>query len=254
MPTMGALHEGHLALVRQAKRENDSVVVSIFVNPTQFGPSEDFKKYPRKLQKDLRMLRKEAVDLVYTPSVQEMYPREQRTWVEVGKLGNILCGRFRAGHFRGVATVVAKLFSQVQPDRAYFGQKDFQQLKVIERMVHDLDVPVQVRACPTTRDKNGLALSSRNAYLSEAQKKRALGLNQTLRFLEQEIKRGEKRVQILEHLGKIKLRKCVDQVQYLEIRRFKDLSRMNKISNYEKCILLAAVKIGRVRLIDNRIV
>lgn len=254
VPTMGALHAGHLALVQQAVKENEVVVVSIFVNPTQFGPKEDFKKYPRVLNKDFKLLRRASVDVVFTPSVSEMYPQGDQTWVEVGAVSEGLCGRFRPGHFKGVATIVAKLFNLVRPDRAYFGQKDFQQLKVIEQMVRDLCFPVRIRPCPTVRDREGLALSSRNAYLRPDQKKRALSIHKTLRVLARYVKQGETRVSWLENLGKKLLRKEVDLIQYLEIRRARDLSKITRISKGEKNVILTAVKIGPVRLIDNQMV
>jgi pantoate--beta-alanine ligase len=254
VPTMGALHAGHLALVQQAVKENEVVVVSIFVNPTQFGPKEDFKKYPRVLNKDFKLLRRASVDVVFTPSVSEMYPQGDQTWVEVGAVSEGLCGRFRPGHFKGVATIVAKLFNLVRPDRAYFGQKDFQQLKVIEQIVRDLCFPVRIRPCPTVRDREGLALSSRNAYLRPDQKKRALSIHKTLRVLARYVKQGETRVSWLENLGKKLLRKEVDLIQYLEIRRARDLSKITRISKGEKNVILTAVKIGPVRLIDNQMV
>jgi pantoate--beta-alanine ligase len=174
--------------------------------------------------------------------------------VEVGAVSEGLCGRFRPGHFKGVATIVAKLFNLVRPDRAYFGQKDFQQLKVIEQMVRDLCFPVRIRPCPTVRDREGLALSSRNAYLRPDQKKRALSIHKTLRVLARYVKQGETRVSWLENLGKKLLRKEVDLIQYLEIRRARDLSKITRISKGEKNVILTAVKIGPVRLIDNQMV
>ncbi len=173
VPTMGYFHEGHLSLVRQARAENPSVVVSIFVNPTQFGPREDFDSYPRDPQRDLTMLREEKADIVFTPSAAEMYPPGFRSWVEVGKLTERLEGASRPGHFRGVATVVAKLFNIVQPTRAYFGQKDAQQVVVIRRMVVDLNMNVEIVTLPTVREPDGLAMSSRNTYLNSEQRQAA---------------------------------------------------------------------------------
>ena len=163
VPTMGALHEGHASLIRRARRENDAVVVSIFVNPAQFGPGEDFTRYPRPFARDATLCRQEGVAAIFSPRPEDLYPKGYQTWVTVEKLSLPLCGPFRPGHFRGVATVVLKLFNLVQPDRAYFGEKDFQQLRVIQRMAADLHVPVKIVPCPTVRDPAGLALSSRNA-------------------------------------------------------------------------------------------
>ncbi|MBC7287344.1 MAG: pantoate--beta-alanine ligase, partial [Armatimonadetes bacterium] len=165
VPTMGALHDGHLALIRRCRAENDFVVVSIYVNPTQFGPGEDLDKYPRQLQQDCEKAEQAGVDLVFAPRDTQMYPEGYCTWVVVEKLTEPLCGRFRPGHFRGVTTVVAKLFNIVEPDRAYFGEKDYQQLVVVKRMVADLNIPVRIISVPTVREADGLAMSSRNAYL-----------------------------------------------------------------------------------------
>ncbi|WP_303853551.1 pantoate--beta-alanine ligase, partial [Salinicola salarius] len=173
VPTMGALHEGHMALVKQARKDNSTLAATIFVNPSQFGPQEDLSAYPRDLERDLALLREEGVDLVFTPSVEEIYPPGFNTWVDVGGLGDRLEGAHRSGHFRGVATVVAKLFNIIGPDRAYFGQKDGQQSAVIRKMVRDLDLDVEVVMVPTVRDSDGLALSSRNAYLTEEQRRAA---------------------------------------------------------------------------------
>src|SRR5436309_13482789 len=180
VPTMGALHEGHLSLVRAARAKSAAVVVSIFVNPTQFGPKEDFSKYPRNLDRDCDLLEREGVDLVFAPSVDEMYPKAGVTWVEVESLSDRLCGKSRPGHFRGVTTVVAKLFHIVEPDMAFFGQKDAAQVAIIRRMVRDLDFPVRIEVCPIVREADGLALSSRNAYLSPEERKSGLVLYRSL--------------------------------------------------------------------------
>src|SRR5689334_3337391 len=177
VPTMGALHEGHLSLVRAAKAKTDVVAVSIFVNPTQFGPQEDFTRYPRTLEKDCLMLEREGVDLVFAPTADEMYGTGAKTWVNVEELSEKLCGKSRPGHFRGVATVVAKLFNILEPDVAFFGQKDAAQVAVIKRMVRDLNVPVEIEVCPIVRESDGLALSSRNAYLNPDERKMALVLH-----------------------------------------------------------------------------
>ncbi|GAI47965.1 unnamed protein product, partial [marine sediment metagenome] len=192
VPTMGYLHQGHLALVRQARAENPSVVVSIFVNPTQFGPHEDFKQYPHDPQRDLALLEKEGVDIVFMPPADEMYPPKFNSWVEVGKVAERLEGAARPGHFRGVATVVAKLFNIVQPDRAYFGQKDAQQLIVIRKMVADLDMNLEVVAVPTVREPDGLAMSSRNTYLNPEERKQAVVLYQALTLAQKLWSQGEK--------------------------------------------------------------
>ena len=197
VPTMGYLHEGHLILVRRAKAENSSVVVSIFVNPTQFGPQEDFKKYPRDPKRDLALLEKEGVDIVFMPPVDEMYPQNFTSWVEVGKVGERLEGASRPGHFRGVATVVAKLFNIVQPDRAYFGQKDAQQLLVIKKMVAELNMNLEIVGVPTVREPDGLAMSSRNTYLNPEERKAAAVLYQALTLAQKLWSQGEKDAQAI---------------------------------------------------------
>lgn len=224
VPTMGYLHEGHLSLARQARRDNASVSASIFVNPAQFGPSEDFTTYPRDEQRDLALLEEAGTDLVYMPPVEVVYPPGFDTYVTVGALTEPLEGAARPGHFRGVATVVAKLFNVIQPDRAYFGQKDAQQAAVIRRMVRDLAVAVEIRVLPTVRDDDGLALSSRNAYLSAAERERALALPRALAT-----KDPTKARELLRDL----------EVEYVEVGEF------------EPKVLAAAVRVGGTRLIDN---
>src|SRR5437773_3227213 len=199
VPTMGALHEGHRALIRRARRENDRVVVSIFVNPVQFGPKEDFKRYPRTLSQDLALLKKEKVDIVFVPPAAQMFPPGFSTVVEVPVLAVSLCGPFRPGHFRGVATVVAKLLEIMRPTRAYFGEKDYQQCRVIDRMVQDLQMPVRIVACPTVREPDGLACSSRNRNLSARERDEAVKLYQTLylgrELIEQKIMRDSRQLE-----------------------------------------------------------
>ena len=190
VPTMGALHEGHLSLVRTAKAKSDAVAVSIFVNPTQFGPNEDFGKYPRTFEHDCELLKKEGVDLLFAPSPEEMYPSGASTWVNVEGLSDKLCGRSRPGHFRGVATVVSQLFHIVEPDLALFGQKDAAQLAIIRRMVRDLHMPVEIVTCPIIREPDGLAMSSRNAYLGPQQRKSALVLYRSLERAREMFARG----------------------------------------------------------------
>jgi pantoate--beta-alanine ligase len=220
VPTMGAFHEGHLSLFRAARAENDTVVVSLFVNPAQFGPGEDLDRYPRDEERDARLAGEEGVDVLFVPAAEEIYPPGFQTWVEVEQLGGILEGKHRPGHFRAVATVCLKLFNLVRPDRAYFGQKDAQQAAVIRRMVSDLAVPVEIRVCPTVRDEDGLALSSRNAYLSADEREAALALPRALRAHDRSLLNG------------------------LEVDYFEE-------ADFEPRVLAAAVRLGQTRLIDN---
>ena len=192
VPTMGALHEGHLSLVRMARKDNDIVVVSVFVNPTQFGPNEDFEKYPRDFEGDRKKLEKENVDIVFYPHADEMYPPNYKTYVEVEDITTRLCGAFRPGHFRGVTTVVTKLFNIVKPTRAYFGKKDYQQFKVIKRMVEDLNMDIEIIPGEIVREPDGLAMSSRNQYLSPEERKDALALYNSLQLAKELIQKGER--------------------------------------------------------------
>src|SRR5205807_1749840 len=192
VPTMGALHEGHLSLVRAAREKSDAVAVSIFVNPTQFGPNEDFGKYPRNLESDSALLQREKVDVIFTPSVEDMYPADAVTWVTVEGMSDRLCGKSRPGHFRGVTTVVSKLFHIIEPNVAFFGQKDAAQVAIIRRMVRDLNLPVEIVVCPIVREPDGLAMSSRNAYLNVKERKAALVLHRSLRRIEELAKSGER--------------------------------------------------------------
>lgn len=249
---MGALHEGHLSLVREARRENDIVVVSVFVNPTQFGPREDYQKYPRTLARDRRLLREAKVDFLFSPAIKQMYPEGTKASVEVGRVAQILCGKFRPGHFRGVATVVAKLFSIIQPTRAYFGAKDYQQTIVIKKMVSDLSLAVTIRVLPTVREKDGLAMSSRNRYLKPADRARARALSQTLFWIRGEVRKGKRNLAKLRQEGLKKLRRSVDRVDYLEIV---DPSTLKRVTKFRKKIaVLAACFVGKTRLIDNVII
>jgi pantoate--beta-alanine ligase len=220
VPTMGAFHEGHLSLFRAARSENDVVVVSLFVNPAQFGPGEDLDRYPRDEERDARLAEQEGVDVLYVPAAQEIYPPGFQTWVEVEQLGSMLEGEHRPGHFRGVATVCLKLFNLVRPQRAYFGQKDAQQAAVVRRMVNDLAVPVEIRVCPTVRDEDGLALSSRNAYLSPEERAQALALPRALQARDRALLNG------------------------LEVDYFEE-------ADFEPRVLAAAVRVGQTRLLDN---
>jgi len=250
VPTMGALHEGHLSLMRAAKKECGVVAASIFVNPTQFGPNEDYSKYPRTLERDAALLEKENVDLLFTPSADEMYPKGATTFVEVGGLGERLCGRFRPGHFRGVATIVSKLFHIVEPDVAYFGQKDAAQCAIIKRMVRDLDMPVHIAVCPITREPDGLAMSSRNAYLTPEQRKQALVLSRALNRVQQSFHQGEKdSAKLIDTANSIFATEPTVQLEYVEIV---DAESLEPVPLANKGTLVAvAAKVGGTRLIDN---
>jgi pantoate--beta-alanine ligase len=250
VPTMGALHAGHENLIQMARRECSTVAVSIFVNPIQFGPSEDYARYRRTLEQDLEACARRGADLVFAPPVEEMYPLPQLTFVEVTRVSEHLCGKFRPGHFRGVATVVLKLLNIVQPQRAYFGEKDLQQLQVIRRMVLDLNVPVTIVGVPTVREPDGLALSSRNKYLSEEERRAAPALHQALQAAVRGIKEGERdvtkaRTAAVEILDKQPL----IRVEYLEIVDPDELAPVSTIGRSVR--IAAAIWIGRTRLIDN---
>lgn len=254
VPTMGNLHEGHLALVRQARTLADRVAVSIFVNPLQFGPGEDLEAYPRTESEDTRKLQDEGADLLFLPSEQEMYPRgrEGVAYVEVPGISEDLCGAGRPGHFRGVATVVTKLLNIVQPDIAVFGQKDYQQLLVIGRLVEDLCLPVEVVAGATVRESDGLAMSSRNAYLTGEQRQQAARLYGTLREIGRRIEEGERDYRGLEAFGTAGLAQAGFEPEYLSIRRAEDLVPAGPES--PRLVLLAAARLGRARLIDNLLI
>ena len=253
VPTMGYLHEGHLVLVRQARAENSSVVVSIFVNPTQFGPQEDFKQYPRDPQRDLAMLEKEKVDTVFMPQVDEMYPPQFNSWVEAGKVAERLEGASRPAHFRGVATVVAKLFNIVQPDRAYFGQKDAQQLVVIKKMVADLDMNLEVVAVPTVREPDGLAMSSRNTYLNPEERKQAAVLYQALTLAQKLWSQGEKDAQTIRHqMTDLIQKQPLARIDYISIADAETLDELDRVR--PPALVSLAVRIGKTRLIDNVVV
>jgi pantoate--beta-alanine ligase len=250
VPTMGFLHDGHLSLVRQAKLDCASVVVSIFVNPTQFGENEDLDKYPRDLQRDLRLLESAGVELVWTPSSEVMYPTGYQTWVIVEDVSKPLEGTMRPGHFRGVATIVAKLFNAVQPQRAYFGQKDAQQAAVVRRMSRDLDFPIDIEVCPTVREPDGLAMSSRNVYLSPEERKAAAVLSRALFHTKITFDEGERdakclRQGVLDMLATEPLIK----VQYVSCAHPDSLMEIE--GNVERALLSLAVILGKTRLIDN---
>lgn len=252
VPTMGFFHEGHLSLMRQARVENDLVVVSIFVNPTQFGPKEDYKSYPRDLTRDSQMAQGVGVDVIFAPSVEDMYPDGYATYVSVEGLTEKMCGISRPDHFRGVTTVVTKLFNLVQPHRAYFGQKDAQQAIVIKRMAADLNTGIEIIVMPTIREADGLAMSSRNSYLNPEERKAALILNKSLNMAEELINSGQRDVSII-------YRKMQDFIQSEPLARIDYIAivsadTLEDIDRLEGKILMAlAVFIGRTRLIDNRL-
>lgn len=249
VPTMGALHEGHLSLVRMAKRVADHVVVSIFVNPTQFGPNEDYAAYPRDEAKDAALLVEEGVALLWAPDVGVMYPAGHSTHIEVAELGADYCGAARPGHFDGVATVVAKLFNQVRADVAIFGEKDWQQLAIIRRMARDLDFALDILGAPIARDKDGLALSSRNAYLSAAQRKAATALPNALKAAAKAIASGTDVADALARAEADIVKGGFDSVDYVALA---DADSLERLTDFRKpARLLAAARIGKTRLIDN---
>jgi len=253
VPTMGALHEGHLSLVRAAKAQCDVVAVSIFVNPTQFGPAEDFGEYPRQLERDYQLLKKEGVDIVFAPSAEEMYPKGEVTWVTVERLSEKLDGRSRPGHFRGVTTVVAKLFHVVEPDVAFFGQKDAAQLAVIRRMARDLNFPVEIVACPIVREPDGLAMSSRNGYLRPDERLRALALHRSLRRVEEEFRAGERSAaRLIAAASEVFAQEPEIRLDYFEIVDPDTLDPVERIS--QPTLVAVAVYVGTTRLIDNVVV
>jgi pantoate--beta-alanine ligase len=253
VPTMGALHIGHISLIERAAEECDFVVVSIFINPTQFGPTEDFDKYPRNLDADLKICKKAGIDVVFAPTVDQMYAARNLTWVNVEKLTEPLCGRFRHGHFRGVTTVCAKLFNIVAADVAYFGQKDAQQSLVIKRMVADLNIPLEIVVCPTVREPDGLAVSSRNQYLTGEQRKDAACIYKSLQKCRQMIDAGVTDTkEIINEMCKVINQVSSIEIEYLSIV---DAETLQAIEHITGTILVAiAVRIGTVRLIDNILV
>ena len=250
VPTMGFLHEGHLSLIRQAKTECDHVVVSIFVNPTQFGPTEDLSKYPRDLERDLGLIKPLGVDFVWTPTAEVMYPAGYQTWVEVDAITRPLEGAMRPGHFKGVATVVAKLFNGVQPHKAYFGQKDAQQVAVIRQMTRDLNFPLEVVVCPIVREVDGLAMSSRNKYLEGDHRQAALVLFRALSAAKELYEGGERDAEKI----RVKMKEVIEaeplaQLQYVSCANYDTLEELDVMQG--KTLLSMAVFIGKTRLIDN---
>ena len=250
VPTMGALHEGHMSLVRAAKAQCDAITVSIFVNPTQFSPNEDLSKYPRHFDRDYRLLEEENVDILFAPAVQEIYPNGTATWVQVEGLSEKLDGRSRPSHFRGVTTIVAKLFNIIEPDAAFFGQKDAAQLAVIRSMVRDLNFAVEIVACPIVRESDGLAMSSRNAYLNREERGRALVLRRSLEQVQREFQGGERTAAKLISAAK-KVFACEPQValDYFEIVDPYTLDPVEGIS--QETLVAVAAYVGSTRLIDN---
>lgn len=250
VPTMGAFHDGHLSLMRVCRRENDLVVVSIFVNPIQFGPKEDFRRYPRQEKKDVFLAKKENVDIIFCPSIKNMYPDGYLTSVEVADVSNRLCGRSRPGHFRGVATVVAKLLNIVEPDRLYLGEKDAQQGVVIQRMIEDLNVPVSVRILKTVRETDGLAMSSRNQYLTAVQRREAAVLYRALKSAADQIRHGERRAQrIRQTIRRMILRESSARIDYVACVDGNSLRPVDLLQG--RVLVALAVWFGNTRLIDN---
>jgi pantoate--beta-alanine ligase len=252
IPTMGFLHEGHLSLVRDAKKRADRVVVSIFVNPTQFAPNEDFAAYPRDLEKDRKLLSGEGIDILFNPSAAELYPKDFQTAVDVKDMSGVLCGAHRPGHFRGVATVVAKLFNIVRPHVAVFGEKDYQQLQLIRRLARDLNFGVEIVGCPTVRDPDGLAMSSRNAYLTRDERKAALCLSRALHRAACLVKKGETAAPIIMDAAAAEIGS--EPLARLEYARLCDTETLAELDYVKDRVLLAlAVYIGKTRLIDNAV-
>jgi pantoate--beta-alanine ligase len=250
VPTMGALHEGHLSLVRAARAQCDAVAVSIFVNPTQFGPTEDLAKYPRQFDQDCRLLEKEGVEILFAPAVEEIYPQGAVTWVVVEGLSEKLDGRSRPGHFRGVTTIVAKLFHIIEPEVAFFGQKDAAQLAVIRRMVRNLNFPVEIVACPIVRESDGLAMSSRNAYLNREERVRALVLQRALQEAQRQFRAGERSAGKLISAGQaVFAREPQVMLDYFEIVDPDSLKPVELIS--QKTLVAVGAYVGSTRLIDN---
>lgn len=252
VPTMGALHEGHLTLIRTAKQECDIVIVSVFVNPTQFGPSEDYDAYPRTLEADCKGAESAGAAAVFAPSASEMYPHGYATYVNVEGITDLLCGAQRPGHFRGVATVVTKLFNIVRPDRAYFGQKDAQQVLVIRRFTADLHLPVEIVTVPIVRDENGLALSSRNSYLSAEEKEAALVLSASLRLAQQALADGMTNTnKLITLVSDYICQEPLATIDYVSIYAYPTLDAIDVIT--DQALLALAVRIGKTRLIDNTV-
>ena len=250
VPTMGYLHDGHISLIKAAKQHTDTAIASIFVNPKQFSPGEDLDKYPRDIKRDEEMARLAGCDVLFYPSAEDMYPDNYATYVNVERLTNTLCGLSRPGHFRGVTTVVAKLFGIIKPDIAYFGQKDAQQAVVVKKMVEDLNMDIEIKVMPIVRDGDGLAMSSRNMYLSEKERKDALCLNQALIKAEAAVKSGERHApKIIAMISDIIKNKPTARIEYIEVVDAKTLKAVDVIVG--ETLIVLAVFIGKTRLIDN---
>ena len=252
VPTMGWLHEGHLRLVRDGEKRGDRLVVSIFVNPAQFAPQEDFAAYPRDFDRDRRLLEKESVDVLFHPGVEEIYPDGYQTNIEVGKLSEVLCGAFRPGHFRGVATVVTKLFNIVRPHVAVFGAKDYQQHQIVKRLVKDLNLDVEIVSHPIVREPDGLAMSSRNSYLDAEERQAALCLSRSLRKAECLVRRGEIKGNVIAEYVRAEIEKePLVQADYVKLCDPETLEEVDQVR--DAAVLAVAVRIGKARLIDNAI-
>lgn len=251
VPTMGALHAGHLSLAQAAREECDTVVATIFVNPTQFGQGEDFERYPRNLRQDLELLATVGCDLAFAPSVEVMYPAGCETRIDVGSLARVLEGEFRPGHFDGVATVVMKLFQLAPADIAYFGQKDYQQTLVIARMVADLNAPIELRTCPTIREPDGLAMSSRNAYLSPDERRRALALSEGLNTARRMFEQGERNAERLRSALLARLQQAELRTDYVAIVRKGSVEPLHELN--QPAVIAIAARAGKTRLIDNAV-
>ena len=250
IPTMGYLHQGHISLIKAARKENDIVVLSIFVNPVQFSPQEDYKRYPRDFKGDCAIARAENVDVVFNPSDKDFYPKDYSTYVEVGGLSSLLCGKSRPSHFKGVTTVCIKLFNIVQPDSVYFGQKDAQQTAIIRRMIRDLDMPFKIKVLPLLREDSGLAMSSRNRYLSSVAKNNAAGIYKSLKIAKKEFKNGERDVSKIKFMVKEEIKKIPDvRIDYIEIVDSESLNPAIRVN--KKSMLVVAIWIDKIRLIDN---
>lgn len=251
VPTMGYLHEGHLSLVKRARSQNDIVIVSIFVNPTQFGPGEDYESYPRNIERDSKLVQLEGADIVFAPKTSEMYPKSCSTYVQIeGNITTKLCGASRPGHFKGVTTIVTKLFNIIMPDKAYFGQKDAQQVAVIEKMVRDLCFDIEIVPCPIVREEDGLAMSSRNIYLNKEERKAATILSKSLFKAKEMVEKGEMRSSKIKEIiiNSINTEELTD-IDYVEIVNAKTLESIKEIKG--DVLIAIAVKIGRARLLDN---
>lgn len=257
VPTMGYLHKGHASLLETARKQCDVVVLSIFVNPLQFGPNEDFERYPRDEQRDLALAREAGADIVFFPSLEEMYPRPTKTIVSVSDVTDRLCGASRPGHFDGVATVVTKLFNIVQPDFAFFGMKDAQQVAVIQQMTDDLNIPVEIIPCPTLREEDGLAMSSRNVYLQPEERKQALVLSSALRLAEEMVRESKgamKAAQLQDAVKRHISEAPLAQIDYADVLAYPSLQPVTELNDVSAVIVALAVKLGKTRLIDNAII